>query len=358
MIYDVVIVGGGLSGVFLANRLQQQQSPAFHLLEASDRLGGRLRNDAVHDEIDLGGAWIWPDHQPKMRRLVKELDIATIQQRPVDPYTLTMRLQGGAVRIVNELAKPLADRIQYNAPVRQCRHLDDGTVQLQYEDASETTASIHAKHVVFAVPPRLLHKHVTFDPPLSAAKQAAMQRSNTWMAGVTKVTLVYRDGFWLQNPAAMQAYGRIGVVSGPAFQLYDASTTSLHALTAFTLSTTTKEDELIEQVAQQLAKVWKATGNFDLSDKAASYTEAAVQFWPHETYISEEARPTTIQPHPHPVAALATAEWNGALLFAGTETDQASAGVMEGAVGSSERVLKALMDSIARDGNCAQAGEL
>lgn len=69
--YDVIIVGGGLSGLYIATELAKDKTKTFKVLEASPHLGGRLQNDSQDNKIDLGGAWIWPDHQPNMKRLVK-----------------------------------------------------------------------------------------------------------------------------------------------------------------------------------------------------------------------------------------------------------------------------------------------
>ena len=64
-----------------------------------------------------------------------------------------------------------------------------------------------------------------------------------------------------------------------------------------------------------------------------------VQRWPRERHISDERQPRTIHPHPCPVPALGRAEWGGRLLFAGTESDQSSPGVIEGAIGAAEAAL-------------------
>ena len=64
--------------------------------------------------------------------------------------------------------------------------------------------------------------------------------------------------------------------------------------------------------------------------------------WPAERFVSDEADPARIHPHPHPVAALGRSEWDGRLVFAGTESDLDSPGVMEGAVGAGQRALREL----------------
>jgi hypothetical protein len=73
-------------------------------------------------------------------------------------------------------------------------------------------------------------------------------------------------------------------------------------------------------------------------------TQARVVRWPLEAGVADEVRPATIHPHPRVVPALAQPEWGGRLLFAGTETDQRSPGVMEGAVGSALRAVQQLKD--------------
>ena len=55
--FDVAIVGGGLSGLYVAELLRASHSVI--VLEASDELGGRLKNTEAG--FDMGAAWIWPE---------------------------------------------------------------------------------------------------------------------------------------------------------------------------------------------------------------------------------------------------------------------------------------------------------
>ena len=131
--------------------------------------------------------------------------------------------------------------------------------------------------------------------------------------------------------------------SGPAFQMYDASTCDdgISSLTFFTLVPPTfslDDQALAKRVALQLGSVWTALGRNEMAQQVHSYSGYHVKRWPEEVYISEDPKPISIHPHPHPVRLLAAQEWNGMLLFAGSEADQLSPGVMEGAIGSAERV--------------------
>lgn len=348
---DVLIIGGGLSGVMVARELQKT-SLTWQLVEARPLLGGRLANDVKGHNIDLGGAWIWPYQQPNMKRLTQSLSMPTFPQ-PDDPSST--RVEGGAVMFIHRLIEDLPkESIQLNAPVSSCTltTLKDSTdVGNDKSDSCSTTSdddsvvrvemssqeTILARRVVLAVPPKLIAKHISFDPPLSDAKQAALDASQTWMAGVTKVALLYSDRFWDEQSSNM------GLPSEPAFQVYDASTKDgfVSALTFFSLANTDNDKQLADACAKQIQSVWSYYRQ-PFADKAFDFVDFHVQRWPKEPYISEDPNPQGINPHPQPVRALSTNEWNDTLLFAGSESDRFSPGVMEGAIGAALRVVKDL----------------
>jgi monoamine oxidase len=370
-ILDVLIIGGGLSGLMVAHEIHRiYPSASWKLLEARPILGGRLANDVQGQSIDLGGAWIWPQQQPFMRKLTSTLNITTLVQ-PDDPSS--MRIDGGAVTFIHELAKKLPqDRIILNSPVTACSLKADVADNYQQHDQRECeiveatnnnvkknqamvihvqtkTETLVAKRVVIAVPPKIASLHMQFQPPLSLDKQRAMSDSSTWMAGVTKVSLIYLTNFWTSDSSNLGFPNRGGSVA-PAFQVYDASTKdgSVAALTFFALvppksPAITDDTVLADQVASQMEQMWKYF-RMPFASKAKSYTGICVKRWPEEPYIAEDPEPTAVRPHPHPVRALSTNEWNDQLLFAGSESDRMSPGVMEGAVSAAMRVVNALQD--------------
>lgn len=59
-----------------------------------------------------------------------------------------------------------------------------------------------------------------------------------------------------------------------------------------------------------------------------------MQRWPQAFFVADDTSPAVIHPHPYPVRALGAAAWGGQLLFAASEADQESPGVMEGAIGA------------------------
>ncbi len=72
---DVIIVGGGFSGLAAA-RMLKQQNKTFVLLEARDRVGGRTYTRQFDDGryADLGGQWIGPT-QDRMYALATEYKV-------------------------------------------------------------------------------------------------------------------------------------------------------------------------------------------------------------------------------------------------------------------------------------------
>lgn len=74
---DVVVVGAGLAGLTAARELSAQGHSVV-VLEARDRVGGRVLNGALADGtvVELGGEWVGPT-QDRLGALAAELGVAT-----------------------------------------------------------------------------------------------------------------------------------------------------------------------------------------------------------------------------------------------------------------------------------------
>lgn len=76
---EVIIVGGGLSGLYAA-RLLEKAGINYLLLEGRERMGGRILQ-ANTVEADLGATWFWPTIQPALKQLFRELNIESFSHQ-------------------------------------------------------------------------------------------------------------------------------------------------------------------------------------------------------------------------------------------------------------------------------------
>ena len=131
----VLIIGGGLSGLALADALEMQGRDYF-LLEARTRFGGRIKTEH-HGAgyFDMGPAWFWPG-QPRMAALIDRLDLEKFDQfstgdlayenehgqvqrgRGISSMEGSWRLKGGFGTLINALANRIPEhRKRLNAAV-------------------------------------------------------------------------------------------------------------------------------------------------------------------------------------------------------------------------------------------------
>ena len=74
---DVLILGAGMAGIAAARTLEVNEIDDFVVLEATDRIGGRIREDDGNPNLLLGAHWIQeidlndPKHHPIWREWVQ-----------------------------------------------------------------------------------------------------------------------------------------------------------------------------------------------------------------------------------------------------------------------------------------------
>ncbi|KHK98950.1 Putrescine oxidase [Microbacterium mangrovi] len=74
---DVVVVGAGVAGTTAANELRRA-GLSVAVLEARDRVGGRLRTDTIEGAmLEIGGQWVSP-HQDALLQVIADLGLETL----------------------------------------------------------------------------------------------------------------------------------------------------------------------------------------------------------------------------------------------------------------------------------------
>ena len=206
--YDVAVVGAGLAGLSAAAALTRHGAEVA-VLEARDRVGGRLLSMSdVGEAVDLGATWFWPD-EPLVRALADDLGIATFSQHLAgdalfEPDHSTIHrldgnpLDGPSARFTagaQALATGVADGLppgvlRLDNPVTAITVTDDG-VRVDAADGR-----VLADDIILAVPPGLAVERIEFDPPLPAGLHEVATSTAVWMGDAVKAVATFDEPFW------------------------------------------------------------------------------------------------------------------------------------------------------------------
>ena len=232
---DIAIIGGGLSGLALADQLEAR-GVDWQLLEARDRLGGRVLTKVDPDGTahDLGPAWIWP-HQTRAQGLLLELGLESYEQYSRGQLMfednagqvkrdLNFSTMAGALRVVGGLGvlpKMIASRLP---PSRIYTSTPVVSIEAEGEGYGISVADgpiqrLHAKRIVISVPLRLAAHSIDFGNLVPKEAHTSMVSVPTWMAGHGKIVAVYPRPFWREKGWSGDAISQ----RGPLMEVHDAS---------------------------------------------------------------------------------------------------------------------------------------
>ncbi|AEG00613.1 flavin monoamine oxidase family protein [Methylomonas methanica] len=357
--FDIAIIGAGLSGLSLAVRLQDGKRNVA-VFEARDRCGGRILTHTVHDPnlaLDLGPTWLWPDQQPRIAKLAQQLNLRLFpqwdqghslyqldaRQAPslyidVETHVGSRRIDGGCEQLIRGLQQLLPR--QSTLLGHQLLSLTDRNTHIDLEFATAQGQNhVQARQVVLAAPPRLLEDSINFKPSLSPKFMQLLRDTPTWMAGHAKAFAVYEKPFWRQF--GFSGNGQLRYPGAILAELYDACPPNRQAAALFGFFGIPAavrgyyRENLEELIIQQL------TGLF--GEQAANPVQIIIQDWSTETFTArseDQISPSTHPAYGHPLLQLD--HWHDKLYFCGTETASHEGGYMEGALESAERVYNAL----------------
>lgn len=350
---------------------------------ADDAGGAGGEGDAQDGVGDLGGAWIWPG-QTAIQSVVESVGVETVVQE--GPYgDGRMRVVGGALSIVDGLLRECGSAITLITGDAVTDVVGGSTVITASGRRADALAG-----VIVALPPRLTGQIIEFEPELPPRAAAALAACTTWMAAATKVAVHAPRRLWAEGAAAgsdllpTEADALVEVYdSGPGAVLVgfafpgtlerakaklkaeaetrgteepstnpgadSADAGAAPAVTAELLPAGEEHSHaavVVEQLARGLgaeaAKEIAEGGMFESLD------------WSTEVYTSGSDGAAAMGGHPRPGRrelrepllfneAKHKGRYRGVLVFAGSETDDDSPGLMEGAVRAGARAAEQLL---------------
>jgi len=363
MSHPIVVVGAGLSGLY-ASYLLQQSGHRVLLIEARDRIGGRVLSQAPTAEghrLDLGPAWFWPGMNPRMSTLVKQMGLASFPQHARGAAVVegqdgkvykhqsaweqtpsSYRLAGGMQALTEALHAQFGDAVHLKTNTRvRGFTLRPHAVELDLEDASGRWSQLAAQ-VIVTIAPRLWAQDISLTPDWPEAMTNDMRAIPTWMAGQAKFVAAYPSAFWRE--AGMSGDGMSH--RGPLSEIHDASdaTGKQAALFGFVGASPSYRagigpEQLKRHALAQLVRMF--------GPQAATPTWHALQDWAQEplTAAKEDTRPLSF--HPMYQEGVVPPEWRQRLFLAGTERAPDHGGYLEGALESAELAVADLLKSAA-----------
>lgn len=360
----IAIIGGGLSGLYVAHLLQRAGT-GFQLLEARERFGGRILSvdgsgTPSSDGFDLGPSWYWPGMHPRMAGIVRELQLRDFEQYSDGDVLLersassppqrfpalrqepqSMRLVGGTGALVSALVHRLpGDRLHLASRATRITMTAD-SVRVSFVAGSKDH-EIVADQVILALPPRLIASTLSFEPAIAGDILDLWGRTATWMAPHAKFFALYERAFW--RDAGLSGTAQSG--AGPLVEIHDATTASgSAALFGFiglgrAQRLAVGEEAIVRASLAQLVRLF--------GPRAAEPQATLIKDWTADS-LTATAADHSAAGHPTPTGGpWVSRAWSKHLSLAASETSATDPGYLAGALDAAERAANEALSWLSR----------
>lgn len=347
--HNIIIIGGGLCGLYTAWQLQQSNQDVI-VLEARQQTGGRILS-LTHNagRYDMGPAWVWPQLQPRLQNLLTQLDITVFNQyttgdmlyekSPTDierysaqsSHQQSYRINNASLSLIEQLqSKLLPDCIQLNTVVKSI----DGNELSIKANRSGKICTYSANKIILALPPRLFIQNISFTPEFSHEIKQELENIPTWMSGQCKIVFLYSSAFWREQGLSGEVFSH----HGPLSEIYDASPADedFFALTAFIALNAQQRKQIEPQtlINSCIAQLQRLFG-----EQAKNTLDIQIKDWSLDTYTTSELDLSTPAQHPHYAENMPRSFYNNNLILAGTEVAREHGGYLEGALESADEAV-------------------
>ncbi len=347
---NIIIIGGGLSGLSCAYFLQKQGITSI-VLEARNRLGGRI--DTIQagkaTPIEMGATWFGHKHV-HFTELLQELEIGAFPQKmegiaffepmsfePAQQFQIpanqetSFRVKGGTAEVIRKLADSLPkDTINKGVQIKTISQKKEGLL-LTDQKGQEYSAS----HVISTLPPNLLAQSIQFAPSLGSEAFAIFQQTHTWMSESIKFALVYKSPFWEKKGFSGTMFSQCSISP----ELYDHSNFegTSYALKGFLGGQAMHfdQEQRKKMVLEQLAKAMGPEAREFIAYEDRLWSTEEFTHSPYKSYVMAH------QNNGHKVYQ--STYYGGRLILSGTETATQYGGYMDGAVSAAKRAVQQIL---------------
>lgn len=345
-VLDVIVVGAGISGLYAAWKLQTVGKKVL-ILEARDRIGGRLLSVGTEESrVDLGATWFWPG-ESRVSSLARELGVPTFAQHiqgdvlydaeegpmrigPNYSNTPANRFASGAQSLCLELTRRLGD-----TAVSLCTRVvsisSAGSFLVTRADHKGRPAFFQSNDIVMALPPALAVENVTFAPQFSPSFLQLASATPVWMGETTKVVAIYKRPFWRDHGLSGAARSQ----KGPLLEIHDISGPEGLPAALFGFANSLGKAGSRKEIIGQLVRLFGR----DASDPVALH----VQDWRAEKFTSPVAQTDNTDFHLFGHELLRRPQYDGRLHWSSTETSAEFSGHIEGALAAAERCISSIL---------------
>mgnify|MGYP006075340279 CR=1 FL=1 len=362
MSHPVVVIGAGLSGLY-ASWLLQQSGQRVLLLEARDRIGGRVLSqgaDGTAHRLDLGPAWFWPGMNPRVQKLLKALNLRSFpqhtrgatmvegqdgkvykQQSGWGQSSSSYRIAGGTGALTQAIYDQFSAQVNFKANTHVLgMQLRPHAVELDLQDSTGPWRQ-GASQVIVTIPPRVMAQDLALVPAWPETMMKDMRATPTWMAGQAKFVAAYASAFWREAGLSGDAMSH----RGPMSEIHDASDESGQSagLFGFVGASPSYRAGIGREAmqSQSLAQLERLFG-----PQAATPLWSAVQDWALDPFTAtpEDSRPLSY----HPMYAVGEVpnEWRSRVALAGTERSRNYGGFLEGALEAAELAVESVLGNL------------